>query len=144
GSAGHGSLGRAREETAPEQLIPRCSGGRRLPRSAPPSPGRQVGAVRSYTRRRRPSDRHSWSGSRPTPRHPDLLRRPAQCPVKRDEWIAGGRVPGGTQLDQVVDLESAATEETDPVAVVQVELHAVVVRPLVPVHTEVVAAERRP
>src|ERR1039458_219403 len=90
--------------------------------------------------------RESSVGSDPrsTPRHPDFLGRPAPRPVDGDEGIARDRLVRGAELDQVLDVESGASQETDPIAVVEVELHALFVGPFVPVHAEVVAPEVRP
>src|SRR5207245_5915641 len=76
------------------------------------------------------------------PRLPDLLRRPAARPLLLHERVPGLLgVRGRLDLDQVLHLEPVRAEEADPLPVADVEVDAVVRRPLEPVHAEVVTDE---
>src|SRR5687767_10101239 len=72
----------------------------------------------------------------PAPGLPDLLRRPLARPLQGDEGIA--RRPRFRRLDfdQVLKLEPAMPEHSEPVAVGQVELDARITWPLDPIHPE--------
>src|SRR6266699_4878941 len=72
----------------------------------------------------------------PAPGLPDLLRRPLARPLQGDERIA--RRPGFRRpdFDQVLNLEPAAPEQSEPVTVGQVELDARIAWPLDPIHPE--------
>src|SRR5580698_10605523 len=62
-----------------------------------------------------------------SPGHPDLLRGPAPCPLERHERIPRCRVLGWSEFDEILDLEPGGAQEADPVAVIEVELHALLV-----------------
>ena len=50
--------------------------------------------------------------------------------------MAGSRLLGRTNLDQILDLEPRATKQPDPVAVREMELDARIARPLDAIHAE--------
>src|SRR2546430_10287909 len=75
---------------------------------------------------------------------PDSLDGPAPRPLRSGEFVAVWRsVLRRAQLDEVDDLEAVATQETDPIAIAKMELHrlVVLVRPLEPMHVEVITQE---
>jgi hypothetical protein len=61
-------------------------------------------------------------------------QRAASGPA-RSRGIGGARA--GPELDEVLDLQAAAAQQADHLAVAEVKLHGAVVRPLEAVHTEV-------
>jgi len=58
-------------------------------------------------------------------------------------YRAKQRRPQETELNEVEDLKVVCTQETDPIAVAEVELHRIIVLvwPFEPVHVEVIAQE---
>jgi hypothetical protein len=83
--------------------------------------------LRDYTARPAPSA---------LPHLPHLFARPLPSPVERHERIARARLGGRTNLDQILDFESRATKQPDPVAVREMEFDARIARPLDAVHAE--------
>jgi hypothetical protein len=67
---------------------------------------------------------------------PDLLRRPLARPLQGDERIARRPPFRRLDFDQVFNLEPAAPEQSEPVAVGQVELDTSLAGPLDPIHPE--------
>src|SRR5512133_165159 len=76
---------------------------------------------------------------------PDLLNRPTARPLRCSTLVAvwRRRILWGAQLNEVEDFKVICTQEPDPIAVAEVELHrlVVLVRPFKPVHVEVIAQE---
>src|SRR5438132_1363972 len=72
---------------------------------------------------------------------PDLLGRPAVRPRRRHVRMTRGGAGGRAQLEQVEDLQAAGAKQADPLARGQRELDRLVVGPLQPMETEVVAAQ---
>ena len=58
-------------------------------------------------------------------------------PFKRDEWVPGGSFWLGAELEEVLDLQAAAAQQPDHVAVAQVELHRLISWSFESVHAEV-------
>src|SRR5688572_4083579 len=72
----------------------------------------------------------------PASRLPNLLRRPLARPLRRDIRIARRPPLRRLDFDQILNLESAAPEHSEPITVGQVELDASIARPLDPIHSE--------
>src|SRR5258706_16301008 len=68
---------------------------------------------------------------------PDFPARPLPGPFEGGERVRGGRAGRGSDLDQILDLEAAAAQQPDHVAVAEVELHRLVVGPFEAMHAEV-------
>src|SRR2546423_1579981 len=69
---------------------------------------------------------------------PDLLRGPSSGPFAREEVEAIGRHVGRRlELNQGFDFEAVRAQESDTVAVAEVEVDGIVAFPLKAVHTEV-------
>src|ERR1700735_3298660 len=60
---------------------------------------------------------------------PDFLTRPLPGPFERDEGVAGHCPRVGPELDEVCDLQAAAPQQPDHVAVAEVKLHRLIIWP---------------
>src|SRR3954468_7526102 len=71
-------------------------------------------------------------------RHPDLLRGPLPAPLDGDVVVIDGRarLRVRLELDEMLVPETVCAQETDPVAVCEVELRSGLTGPLHPVHPE--------
>src|SRR6516225_8697413 len=67
---------------------------------------------------------------------PYFFAGPLTCPVQRDELISRGCVWFWTKLDQVLDLESGLSQQSDPITVGKMKLNAVVRGPFNAIHAE--------
>src|SRR5262245_17830719 len=67
---------------------------------------------------------------------PDFLAGPPPGPFEGGEGVRGRGAGRGPYLDQVLDVEPAPAQQPDHVAVTEVKLHRLVVRPLEAVHAE--------
>src|SRR5215471_16105339 len=67
---------------------------------------------------------------------PDFLARPLPRPFEGGERVRGGGAGRGPHLDQVLDVETAPAQQPDHVAVTEVKLYRLVVRPFEAVHAE--------
>src|SRR2546428_5639444 len=106
----------------------------RLPRGLVPPPGCLLESPRPPVEHLRLTEPRLIVS--PAPGLPDLLRRPLARPLQGDERIARRPRFRCLDFDQVLNLEPAAPEQAEPVAVGQVELDAGIAWPLDPIHPE--------
>src|SRR5262245_35950748 len=67
---------------------------------------------------------------------PDLLRRPLPRPLLSDVRVASRPIFLRLDFDQVLNLEPATPEQSEPVAMGQAELDAYTAWPFEPIHPE--------
>src|SRR5438445_124241 len=75
------------------------------------------------------------------PGHPDLLGWPLVRPFARDVVEPALGPLRRLELHEPLDLEAVRTEQLDPVSVAQMELDLAGVRPVEPMHAEIVAPQ---
>src|SRR5262245_52372947 len=78
----------------------------------------------------------AWRLVGSTPSLPDLLRWPLARPLQADERIACRPPFRRLDFDQILNLEPAAPQQSEPVTVGQVELDAGIAWPLDAIHPE--------
>jgi hypothetical protein len=106
--------------------------------AAPEAPGRSASGRRDIRSRARAggSKTADAARSRALPDLPHFFAWPLSSPLECDEGVSSGCADGRAYFDQILDLESTVSEESDPVAVREVKLHAEIAWPFDTVHTE--------
>src|SRR5437588_7007265 len=68
------------------------------------------------------------------PGFPDFLAGPLPGPFQAGQRVLAGRARRRLELNEVLDVEAAAAQQPDHVAVADVELHRVGAQPFEPMH----------
>src|SRR5579863_1086603 len=105
-------------------------------------PGTWTPSGRSSTGRRATGDLPAARLRMRSAGFPDFLAGPLPGPFQAGQRVPGGRIRRWLDLDEILDLETAAAQQPDHVAVADVELHRVSAQPLEPVHAEVGPLQR--